>query len=293
MVKQMSVINALRRLRQGSRREVEKSTDLVREDVDKQWITKRFVIWAVFWVSIGGPAIGAIVFTFFDQSMRNIVDTWMSGPELFQHIGLNEEQYKALPLEWRQTLAEVILRPEGEAMDAKRVVDTATAKDLELIARLAPFLVGQHIARDERLLSEHPIPGVSYVDMRRLEEIGIVDDVNSGMYFTLKSNGDNPSTVRLLGTTMLIEAKGEAENIESRLELTRLTVAGETLLGGLRVPSNLAYFEWIAKLLEKDGWVVRLVVVGTDSGQDITKRTTQGIVNRDSIANWETDLIKK
>ena len=266
---------------------------MVREDGDWQWITKRFVLWAVFWVSIVAPAIGAAAFTFFDQSVRNIVDTWMSGPDLFQHIALNEEQYKALPLEWRQTLAEIILRPEGEALDAKRVVATATAADLELIGRLAPFLIGQHIARDESLLSEHPIPGVSYEDMRRLEEIGIVDDVNFGMFFPLKSKGNNPNTIQLSGSTILIIAKGPTKDIESRLELTRLTVAGDTLLRGLRVPSNVAYFEWVAKRLEKAGWVVQLVAAGTDSDQNITNKTTQGVINRHSIANWGTDLRTK
>ena len=265
----------------------------MRTYVSGQWFTKRFFMWAVFWVSIGGPAIGAAVFGLFDQTVRNTVDTWMSGPDLFEHIALSEEQYKALPLEWRQTLAETVLRPEGAALNAKSVVETATVDDLELIGRLAPFLVARHIARDEQLLSEHPIPGISYEDMRRLEEIGIVDDVNLGMSFPLKSERNNPSTVRLPGTTMLVEARGESKDIDSKIELTRLTVAGYTLLTGLRAPSNVAYFEWIGKRLERDGWVVSLIAVGTDSGQDITKRTGQGVVNRESIANWGTELPKR
>ena len=120
--------------------------------------------------------------------------------------------------------------------------------------------------------------------MRRLEEMGIVDDVNAGMFYPLKSKRDSPSTMRLPGTTMLIEAKGGSGEINSRLELTRLTVAGKTLLRSLRVPSNVAYFEWIAKRLEKDGWSVRLIAVGTDSG---------GVLSRDSIPDWATDLPTK
>ena len=129
--------------------------------------------------------------------------------------------------------------------------------------------------------------------MRRLEEIGIVDDVNSGMFFPLRSEGNNPSTVRLPGTTMLVEASGESEDINSRFELTRLTVAGSMLLKGLRAPSNVAYFEWIARRLEKDGWSVRLIAVGTESGEDITRRTPQGVLSRDSVASWATDLPTK
>ena len=208
----------------------------------------------------------------------------MSGPEVFERIALNEEQFTELPLEWRQTLSEIVLRPEGEALDAKRVAETATAEDLELIGRLAPFVVAMGIARDEQFTSEHPIPGVSYEDMRRLEEMGIVDDVNMGMVYTVKSEGNNSSTMRLPGTTMLIEAKGGSEDINSRLELTRLTVAGKTLLRSLRVPSNVAYFEWIAKRLEKDGWSVRLIAVGTDSG---------GVLSRDSVPDWATELPTK
>ncbi len=229
----------------------------------------------------------------FDQIGRNIVNNWMSGPELFRYIALNEDQYRALPLEWRQTVAEIMLRPEGEALDAKQVVEKTTVEDLELIGRVAPFVVGQYIARDEQLQSEHPIPGVGYEDMRRLEELGIVDDVNFGMYFTLTSKGGDPNTVRLLGTTILIEAKGGAHDIQSRLELTRLTVAGNALMSGLRVPSNVAYFEWIANRMELDGWIVRLIAIGTNSGDDITERTLQGEVNRGSIANWATDLPMK
>ena len=94
---------------------------LVRAYAGGQWFTKCFVIWAVFWLSIGGPAIGAAIFAFFDQAVRNTVDGWMSGPEVFERIALNEEQFTELPLEWRQTLSEIELRPEGEALDAKRV----------------------------------------------------------------------------------------------------------------------------------------------------------------------------
>ena len=54
----------------------------MRAYVREPWLTKRFVIGAVFWLSIGGPAIGAAVFAFFDQAVRNTVDTWMSGREL-------------------------------------------------------------------------------------------------------------------------------------------------------------------------------------------------------------------
>ncbi len=241
------------------------------------WLTKRFVLWTVVWVSLVAPAIGAVVFTFFDQAVRNIVDTWMSGPDLFEHIALSEKQYKELPLEWRQTLAEVVLRPEGETQDAKKVIETATAEDLELIGSLAPFLIVQNIARDEKFLSEHPIPGVTYEDMRRLEEIGIVDDVNFGMYHTIASTGDNPTTIRIPGTTILIEAKGETKDIESKLELTRLTVAGNTLLRGLRVPSNVAYFEWIAKQLETEGMGCSLARSGNRPQQKFNKPDHTGI----------------
>ena len=247
----------------------------------------------MFWLSIGGPAIGAAVFAFFDQAVRNTVDTWMGGRDLFEHIALSETQYNELPLQWRRTLAEVVMRPEGEALDAKRVVETATVEDLELIGRLAPYQVSGHLARDERFKSEHPIPGVTYEDMRRLEEIGIVDDVNSGVVFTFESDGKNRGGMRIWGSTILIEATNETDEFKTKVQLTRLTVAGKMLLSSLQSPSNVPYFEWIAKKLEKEGWSVQMMALGTKPGEDMSTLNEQGVIDRMSIASWATNLPTK
>ena len=267
-----------------------KASEFMKQSDQFGWITKRFVWLVVFTLSTVGPTIGALIYSFFDQSIRNFSDRMTGGPDLFHQIVLSEEQYNALSLEWRQTLAEVALRPEDEAANTKRIVQTLALTDLELIGRLAPFLVGRYIARDERLLSEHPIPGVAYVDMRRLEEVGIVDDTNFGMRFTLESKGDAPSKVALHGTTLSIVATGPAKDIESKIELTRLTVPGAELLKSLRVPSNVEYFEWIAENLERDGWAVDLVALGTPPGHETSRRTSQALINRSSISNWDKAL---
>ena len=256
-------------------------------------VTALVAVKLVLVVIVPGSLIAATVGSMGDQYFRNKMNHWMSGPDLFEHIALTQEEYRELPVAWRQTLAEIALRPNRDELDAKRVIENLTKQDLELIGRLGPFLVAEHLARDETLQSEHPIPELNYAEMRRLEELGIIDDVNWGMEYKLKNDGDNPSTVRVPGTTVLIEARGESKTIESVLKLTRLTKAGASLLKGLRLPSNVPYFEWIARKLEADGWTVRLIALGAESGVNIDKRVTHGDIDRASVPNWATDLVRK
>ncbi|MDE0520710.1 MAG: hypothetical protein OXH79_02000 [Boseongicola sp.] len=265
------------------------------QDTNFKWVTRGFVWRAVFIISAVGPTIGALAYSFLDQSVRDFSRSLLGGRDLFHHIVLDEEQFNELPLEWRQAIAEVDLRSEEEASRTMRVIRTLSRKDLDLIGRLAPFLVffshqGGYIAKDDRLQSEHPIPEITYEDMRKLEEIGIVDDTNFGMTFAFKNEKENQTHAILFGTTLGIELLSPREDVETKFFVTRLTEAGETLLRSLRVPSNIEYFEWIAGNFEREGWIARLFALGTPPGLEISRQNFQANLDRASIRNWERTL---
>ena len=84
--------------------------------------------------------VGPVISTFFDQWIRNMVDDWMSEPDLFESISIRPDEYAQLPPYWRQALAEIALRPKEEVVDVQNVIEGLRAKDCAVERRV--FLVG-------------------------------------------------------------------------------------------------------------------------------------------------------
>ena len=258
----------------------------VEKQVEKEWLTKGFVIRMVLIVALVGPAIATLISPFFDQTIRNTVDDWMSVPDLFESISLGPDEYAQLPLYWRQALAEIALRSKEEAVDAQSIIEGLKLEDTELISLLAPYMTNYGILRDNSKLSEHPMPELSYSDFSHLEDLGILEDVNNGMKFKLNENWNRDSEGGLLGATVFLKfrAKGPEEKVD--LELTAFTRAGKQIFSALRLPSNIAYFEWFARKLEKKGFAVELFSTGFKRNGMSETHEIQARIERQSIPAW-------
>ena len=211
------------------------------KQAEKDWLTKGFIVRMVLVVALVGPAIATLISPFFDQTIRNTVDDWMSVPDLFESISIGPEEYAQLPLYWRQALAEIALRSKEEAIDAQSIIEGLKLEDIALISLLAPYMTDQGILRDSNKLSEHPMPELSYSDFSHLEDLGILEDANNGMRYKLNGNWVSGSEVGLLGTTVFL--KFRANNPESKfdLEVTAFTRGGKQIFSALRLPSNIGY----------------------------------------------------
>ena len=196
-------------------------------------------------IALAGPAI-SVISPFVDQAIRNKVDDWMSEADLFDSISISPDDYAELPPYWRQTLAEIALRPKEEAVDAQTIIKGLKLTDIGLVDLLAPYAIsnGIGILRDEKQLSEHPMPELSYRDFSHLEDLGILEDVNNGITFDLTKNWNPNSGFVLNGATVALRFKANDSTINYVMRATAFTRGGWQLIEALRVPSNISYFEW-------------------------------------------------
>ena len=193
------------------------------DQVERDWLTKGFVIRMVLIVALVGPLMATLISPFFDQTIRNTVDDWMSEPDLFESISISPEEYVQLPLYWRQALAEIALRSKEEAIDAQNIIEGLKMEDMELISLLAPYMTSKGILRDNTRLSEHPMPELSYSDFSHLEDLGILEDVNNGMKFKLNENWAPGTEAGLLGTTVFLKFMAKTLEDKFDLEMTAFT----------------------------------------------------------------------
>ena len=249
-------------------------------------ITRSFIIKMVLVVALAGPVIATLISPFVDQTIRNTVDDWMSIPDLFDSISIRPDEYAQLPQYWRQALAEIALRPKEEAIDAQTIIEGLKVADMKIVGLLAPYVTTVGILRDNSQLSEHPMPELSYSDFSHLQDLGILEDVNNGMKFDLTENLNRNPEVSLPGTTVLLKFKAKNAKTSLVLETTAFTSGGKQLIEALRVPSNLAYFEWFAKNLEEKGFTVELFSIGTRKNSVPEQREIQGRIDRRSISVW-------
>ena len=255
-----------------------------------QWITKGFVVRMVLIVSLAGPAVATLIAPFIDQGIRNIVDDLMSGPDLFSSLSVNPSEYANLPVYWRQALSEIALLPREEARDAQDIIEALTIRDIRLIDRIAPYtiggIIGGSVARASGKRSEHPMPELSYADFSHLQNLGILEDVNDGRRNDLAQVRDSQQPTYLLGTTVALLFKFKTPDTPAMLETTAFTSGGRRLVNSLRVPSNILYFEWLAKELEQMGFDVELFSIGLAKGNLSDERQRQARIDRSSIPLW-------
>ena len=250
-------------------------------------ITRSFVIKMVLIIALAGPAI-SVISPFVDQAIRNKVDDWMSEADLFDSISISPDDYAELPPYWRQTLAEIALRPKEEAVDAQNIIKGLKLTDIGLVDLLAPYAIsnGIGILRDEKQLSEHPMPELSYRDFSHLEDLGILEDVNNGITFDLTKNWNPNSGFVLNGATVALRFKANDSTINYVMRATAFTRGGWQLIEALRVPSNISYFEWFAQALEKEGFTVELFARGAKNNSTTETKAIQARIERHSILAW-------
>ena len=220
-----------------------------------------------------------------DQYFRNTVNELMSLPDLFTSISLTPSEYASLPYYWRQALAEIDLRPDESAAEVKRLIKELNMEDIELINRLAPYAINGWIIRDDSRLSEHPMPELSYRQFLHMERLRVIEDINNGMRTTLKKR-ENEYSIKLIGSTLNLIAIIDGGKGDVVLEYSPLTRGGRQLIESLQIPSNGAYFEWIAKKLEEQGVRTEIHVTGVLKNSMSESRVMQAQIVRSPKSKW-------
>ena len=238
--------------------------------------------WSVVLSTIGAMA---------DQYFRNTVNRIMSDPDLFNSISITPDEYASLPRHWRQALAEIVLRPEEKAAEVKRLVKGLTLEDIKATNLILPYWTSAGIIRDQTNKSTaHPMPELHYTTLIHLANLGILDNVARGAKRKITGKKKFNGRDIISGTTVHLEVTlGEGKD-EVALGVTAFTKGGRELVEAMRVPSNVPYFEWIAKKLEEASANVELLSTSGDNS-DVRSNswsiwTPQGRILRKSIPEW-------
>ena len=239
---------------------------------------------------VAGPALATLIIPFVDQWIRNWVDNVTSAPDTFDSLAITPKEYAQLPIYWRQALAEIPLLSKEEARGAQNIIEGLRVEDIRLIDRIAPYIASAGLVRERGKLSEHPMPELSYAHFSHLQNLGILEDVNDGRVITLNEPRGPGGPRRLRGTTVLLTFEVKDPETKATLETTAFTAGGRRLVDSLRVPSNIPYFEWIAKELERKGFTVDLVSLGPTKGELTADLESQARIERATIALWPPEI---
>lgn len=241
------------------------------------WLTRKFVIWVLLGTFTLGPVPATFLITAGDQWLRNVVDEAMSQPDMYGSLAIDAEQYLDLPLRWRQVLAELSVRPEtADTIEIRELMKTLTPDQIALIDKIAPYVIDGVLVRDTSKSSYHPMPGLSLVDFATLEDLGVLQGVRDAYK---RPNQPLGVPMTMTGTTAALKITRVGEEGDVSLSVTRLTDMGQTLVRLLRVPSDILYFEWIARQIEEEGVDVKVFAVGH-------RFDSAGLIRRDTVPSW-------
>ena len=250
------------------------------------WLTRRFVLLTLFCMFTVGPIPVVLLITAGDQFVRNKINQWMSGPDLYNHITLQKDEYEHLPVRWRQVFAELVVRFESKTAGLRELIKTLHRQHIELVDRIAPYVVQDFIVRDNNQPSKHPLSKLSVVDFATLEDLGILQSVQRGHEITVDFARSSTQQANWSGSTVVLSMKAQTPETKVKLPITRFTEPGLNLIRLLRVPSDVRYFEWLAKQLEKSNIHVDLWSVGSGIDHGKSGIVSAGRIQRSSIPIW-------
>ena len=189
--------------------------------------------WSLLFTTLGGMA---------DQYFRNTVNQWMSGPDLFQHLALDHEQYSNQPLHWRQALAEISLREGDEDESLRQFISQLGTQEIQLLETVAEYALSGAL-----LYARDTVQEFSASDLMHLEAIGVIDSRLPLNHKRIRletdaaSGTDVTESLWLVGHQYGIHLRALMPENEASLSFNVLTENGERLVEALRRPASLAY----------------------------------------------------
>ena len=193
--------------------------------------------WSFMFATIGGMA---------DQYFRNTVNQWMSGPDIFEHLAIGEDEYNNLPLHWKQALAEITLREGDEDEALRQFVSQLDSRQIDLLE-----LVAQRELSGSLLVFRpsdgKPVEELSHMDLMHLEAIGVIDSVLPLNHKKIrsatdtKSDGDTTDSLWQVGHQYGIHLRVVTTGKEAGFSFNVLTDIGKKLIDALRRPRSLSY----------------------------------------------------
>ena len=212
-----------------------------------------------------------------DQYFRNTVNQHMSGPDLFQHLAIKEDEYHAQSLHWRQALAEITLRQGDEDEALKQFVSQIDTRQIVLLEAVAKYSLGGALLEPGSFEGD-PRRELSYMSLMHLEEIGIIDSAVPFNHKRITSAADGPSdddvtdSLWLKGHQYAIHLRADVEGTGTQLSFFALTETGKSLINALRRPTSLSYLCWLQSRLSEMRLSAEVWAIETDESNQAAYR---------------------
>ena len=261
----------------------------IRVYLPPSWLTRGFVYRVLVCFLVLGPIPTVLLITGADQIIRNKIDDWMSGPDLYESLALEPHEYRHLPVRWRQALAEIAVRDEPGAATIQELINKLNPAHIKLVNQIAPFEAGGFLVRDDGEISRHPIPRLSLVDFATLEDLGILHAIQQGLAMTISLDSSSNYQSHLLGTSVALVMRAAQKDSEVKFSITRFTETGLSLIRLLRVPSDIRYFEWLAKRIEQPDVSIELWAIERSGLDPDAEIVGLGRIQRDTVPSWPSE----
>lgn len=212
--------------------------------------------WSILFTTFGGMA---------DQHFRNLVNRWMSGPQLFEHLAIGEDEYYSLLLHWRQSLAEIAFREGDEHEALKQFISRLDMRDIEILEKVAKYGVqGGLLAWGQTAADRNPAREITASDIVHLPAIGIVDSQLPFNHRTISAEAEatveeeNPCWNWLVGRQYALRLRPPPDSNSVQLPFHVVTETGMELVEALRRPTSLPYLCWLQSHFSERGLTVEI-----------------------------------
>ena len=254
-----------------------------RQDIER--VIKKSVL--VMWLGIlfPGSVIIAVIVSTGDQAIRNFVNQRMGGPDLFRHIAIEENDYHNLPLYWKQTLAEIVVRRGDEHKAIMQFVSKLNVDDLQIIGLVSRYAFWDLVVVWDKPTNVYSkvVGELTYRNLEHLEEIGIIKSTRSDdvIFRTLSSDEVATDGVRehmgLAGNHYSVFLSPALTDEAGRVSFIKLTATGTAIIKALRRPENIEYLCQLQnKLLQKKVSArIAPVIQRQDKDREIRPSSTQ------------------
>lgn len=157
---------------------------------------------------------------------------------------------------WGRVLAGEVKAPGSYSLRTLDFLKNLSQQEAESIAKLAQFVVGNNIYKDDATLRTHD---VSFKFLKEMQDLGVISGVESlGVNVTWPSLDSSKFIFSLTSNSMVLVVRGDDPSNTFSMPVYPLTAIGRQVFSLGKFDSNIEYLKEVAEHIKKQGMSVSL-----------------------------------
>ena len=200
-----------------------------------------------------------------DQFFRNKVNHWTSGPDIFRHLAIKQNDYHALPLYWKQALSEITVRDGEDEEEIKQFISSLDSYDLSVLDLVASYALGGTLVVERTPNRSQQVGKLTSRDIAHLVNKRIISSALPINHITLGTKGGNegnnsetPTKQPLVGIHYGMLFYSNNEKLLSYYDLSEL---GKRIVKSMRKTTSILYLCRLQKHLLEDDIFTEVIVI--------------------------------